>query len=152
MSIPQSTVPAAKQALYTAIVTEIADPEVLVSYDITGVDLPDDIVVVGNVERQVRPSSYVGSGGQFWLEEEYEIAVGVSVFRGGAGVETASAVDVRFWQLISIIEAAIRVDPSLGGIVTEARPQITRTENGPEKSHKGLIAEGELKVHCLAII
>lgn len=120
MTIPASTVPAVKAFLAAAIATQVADTTVAVS---NGEPPPQnvalDTIFVGDVHRDLLPGAVVGSGGAGWLEERYTVFVTTQVYRGDADAVTA---DTRAYLLAFAVEAAVRNDPSLGGLVQEARP------------------------------
>jgi hypothetical protein len=144
-----TTIPAAKQAIFDAVRNQITDGAVLVVYSQPGVDHPNDIVAVGNVRRTTKPVTFIGSGGDGWIEETYRVDVVVSVFRSGddfQGTEWAA------WDLIADIEAAVRTDPSLGGVVIAAYPEASTLEAGWSADHKGVLAEGDCTIFCTARI
>lgn len=149
MTIPASTVPAAKLFLYTGITSLINDPTVLVSYDPPGPYQPDDIVMVGTVERQVVPYQMVGSGQAGWLDETYTIEVVVSVFRGGDDARTAFE---RACVLADQVVYVVRTDPSLGGAVVVAHPSNVRYEPTFDDDHKGRLVTATVDVNCRARI
>ena len=131
MTIPVSTVPQAIAYLLTAIQTQLSTdslPIMLTLGDPTLTYLPNDIVKIAGVQRTVNPDTFVGSGGQFWLEEQYHIDIICASWTGSA--ETL-VVTERVWQLNAYVEAAIRTDPSLGGLVNIAYPS-GGTSPGPE--------------------
>lgn len=136
MRIPISTVPAAKAYLVEKITKALANPKVLVSYDDPGPNQPDDIIVVGDVNRTITPWAMVGGGGAGWLGENYTITVTVSVFRGG---DFAQAVTERAYELADLIVAVVRQDPSLGGLVLTARPEATQSGTDWTDDHKGRV-------------
>lgn len=155
MAIPVSTVPAVKNYLVTNLT---AGPNSLaavtgyglgVFYDRPNRYLPEDIVVVGDVHRQVSVLAMVGGGGQDWLEEVYQVDITTSIFRAGDYAQTCYE---RAWTLTSGVESLIRSDPSLGGLVVEARPGVSTdaTEWVPES--KGRLCEVVLQVHVTATL
>ena len=149
MTIPVSTVPAAKLFLHSGLTTLINDPAVLVSYDPPGSFQPDDIVMIGAVDRQVVPYQMVGSGGAGWLDEFYSIEVVVSVFRGG---DDARTVFERACTLADQVVEVVRSDPSLGGAVVVAHPEQSRYEPAFEEDHKGRLVTVTIPIACRARI
>jgi hypothetical protein len=149
MTIPASTVPAAKLYLYTQITALINDAAVLVAYDPPSTYQPDDIVMVGAVDRQVVPYQMVGSGGAGWLDETYQIEVVVSVFRGGDNARTAFE---RACTLADQVVYVVRSDPSLGGAVVVAHPEVSRYEPAWEEDHKGRLVTVTIPINCRARI
>lgn len=149
VTIPASTVPAAKLYLHSHITTLINDTSVLVSYDPPGPFQPDDIVMVGAVDRQVGPYQMVGSGGAGWLDETYSIEVVVSVYRGGDDARTAFE---RACALADQVVFVVRTDPSLGGAVVVAHPEQSRYEPTFEDEHKGRLVTVTIPIACRARI
>jgi len=149
MTIPASTVPLAKLYLFNQITTLVNDAAVLVSYDQPGPNQPDDIIMIGAVDRQVVPYQMVGSGGAGWLDETYTIAVSVEVYRGGDDARTAFE---RACVLADTVVAAVRGDPSLGGAVVVAHPAQVRYAPAWEEKHLGRIVEVVVDVACRARI
>lgn len=150
MTIPASTVPAAKAWLFTAITAQINDPTVQVVYDEPGTYENDDIIMVGDVRRTPSPLSMVGTMGAYALQEDYEIDVVVSVYRGG---DNAQTVYERACTLANTVEYVVRNDPTLGGAVPKAIPSVgdmPRTQWTENKN--GLIAEFRIPIRCLAVI
>lgn len=149
MTIPASTVPAAKAFLVTAITTAINDTSVLVSYDEPGTYQTDDIVMVGRVDRQVERHAFVGSGGAQWLYEIYTIEVVVRAYRGG---DDAQTVFERACALADVVASAVRTDPTLGGVVLVANPSTAAIEPDWDDNHLGRIATATIGVLCEAQI
>lgn len=162
MAIPVSTAPAARSFLLTAIQNVVSagdnptDNPALVRLGEVGPYKPNDIIVIGNVRRDVATQNFVGSGGQYWLRETYEIDVEINTWLAsgdtdGADSTTALAVDARGWQLLGYVETAVRNDPSLGGLVEIARP-LTTTATGPiwtlPPSDVGLMLGLTLPIRC----
>lgn len=136
MSIPVSTVDTVKDFLVAGIAAQVNDTSVLVSYDLPGEDLPDDIIVVGDIDVDTQVHAFVGSGGQHWLAESYRVQVSISVYRGG---DNASLTWKRAKTLSDAIDTLIRTDPSLGGVVQLAWPSRTSFKSEWEEEHRGRI-------------
>lgn len=149
MTAPISTVPAARVQLFTRITSTINDVAVLVCYDDPGPNVPDDIVSVGRVERQVTPRSMVGSGGAGWLYETYTVEIIVSAFRGG---DDSRTVFERCVSLSDSVIEAVRSDPSLGGVVLVARPSLWVYQSEWDDEHKGRVATAVGQIECEASI
>ena len=158
MTIPVSTVPLALAYLNTAITTAYAADanasQILLTFIDPGAgpDLPNDIISIGEVVRTVEPMAMVGSGGQFWLDEKYEIECMISSWTGSGpedGLNTVVlAMSARAWQLLSYVETAVRTDPSLGGLVTVAYPMAaTAPVTGWTENPIGLAAEITFRIH-----
>lgn len=143
--VPVSTIPAAVAYLIPAVQTQLAeDPNVdsilvALADPGDGPDVPDEIVFFGEVRSTVDPATFVGDGGQFWLEEHYEIECVASVFTGSLDNDGAYTIQLgqlqRAYQVAAYIETAVRLDPSLGELVQRAyplgrtQPRIERTES-----------------------
>jgi hypothetical protein len=149
LTIPASTIPTAKLYLYNQITTLINDTSVLVSYDPPGTYQPDDIVMIGAVDREVVPYQMVGSGQAGWLDESYSIEVVVSVFRGGDDARTAFE---RACTLADQVVQVVRTDPSLDGAVVVAHPEQSRYEPAFEEDHKGRLVTVTIPILCRARI
>lgn len=155
-TIPLSTVPAVSTYLLGAIQAQVAtDPlaaSMLVKLGEAGVDLPNDIITIGEVRRRLTPRTFIGSGGLDWELETYDIEVFISTWTGSGDSDDTSVVSIqlndRLWQLIGYVETAVRTDPSLGELVTVAYPAST-TATGPTWPETGgLIAQAEMTVHA----
>lgn len=149
MTIPASSIPAAKLFLFNGIVSLINDTAVLVAYDEPGPNQPDDIVMVGGVDRQVAALQMVGSGQAGWLDETYTIDVVVSVFRGGDDARTAFE---RACVLADQVVYVVRTDPSLGGAVVVAHPEASRYEPAWDDDHRGRLVTVTIPIYCRARI
>jgi hypothetical protein len=119
MPAPVSTWPSVKAYLFAGITAACPSP-VLVAYNDPLGDLEDDVVVVGQVTRQVEAGAFVGGGGAGWLFERYTVDVTVSSFRGG---DNPLAADVQCAALLDAVVEVVRADPSLGGRVLKAWPR-----------------------------
>lgn len=131
MAAPVSTVPAAIAYLMTAIQTQLSTdslPILLSLGEPVQAYLPNDVVTIGEVRRVVDPQTFVGSGGNFWLHETYDVDIVCASWTGSA--QTLVVME-RAWQLNAYVETAIRNDPSLGALVNIAYPS-GGTSLGPE--------------------
>jgi hypothetical protein len=159
MSIPVSTVPAVQSALLTAInaaaLSDSAPSDFLVCIGEPSTNAPPAIIEIAkDVRRTVDPPQFVGSGGQGWLEEHYDIDVVVSVAQADTNVDVdALALSERAWQLVGYVETAIRTDPSFGDIVQLAYPrEVTGGEVTWAANDVGAVCELTIAVHVEAII
>lgn len=149
--IPGSTAPGARRYLYGQFTTQIQeDPDaprssLLVCYDMPGPNQPDDIVSVGKVSRDIGVNSMVGGGGAGWLDERYTITVTIDVYRGG---DSAQAAYERGAALLDQVCAIVRADPTLGGLVTVARPLTSETEGDWDDEHKGAQSVTTVPIEC----
>ena len=135
MSIPISTVGAVRNYLMTALAArpEMASP-VLVCLDGPSTYLAVDIVSVGDIHRSWSTHGMVGGGGAGWLEESYTVEIVVDCFRGG---DNASMVFSAAENLAMCVIDVVRLDPSLGGLVIQARPESSDTSSGWETAPNG---------------
>lgn len=143
MAIPVSTVDTVKDYLVSGITSQVNDTSVLVSYDLPGEYLPDDIIVVGDVDVSTAIESFVGSGGQHWLHETYVVHITISVYRGG---DNASLTWKRAKALSDAIDTLVRTDPSLGGVVQLAYPSRAAFKSEWEEDHRGRIVTVDKEV------
>lgn len=149
MPIPTSTVDTVKDYLVTNIATQINDSTVLVSYDAPGPNLPDDIVVVGDIDVDDVQAHFVGSGGAHWLNESYKVQITISVYRGG---DNASLTWKRAKALSDAIDTLVRTDPTLGGVVQVAWPSRTSFKSEWEDNHNGRLVTVDKEISVSAEI
>lgn len=157
--IPVSTVPAAIAYLTEAIQAQIAtDPlPIEVSVGQEGPDMPPDIIVFGEVRRNPELMDLVGSGGQFFLQESYDLTLIASTWTGSGADSWDNtqqlALVQRAWQLVAYVETACRLDPSLGELVSLSYPSTSGSVN-PEWTTDpvGMKCEVGLSVHVEATL
>jgi hypothetical protein len=157
-AIPTTSVPSALAYLLSATTEQVkfdaAASSILIGFTDPGFgpDVPNEFIQFGEVKRLETPTTFQGGGGQFWLNEVYDIACLVSVWTGSSDSDGATDVQVeqiaRVWQLYSYVETAIRLDPSLGDLVDQANPQDT-VQSVPEWTQEalGLLVEINFTVH-----
>lgn len=122
MTIPVSTVPAALAYIFAQVSAAVTDHAVVVAYGEPDTNLPEDVITIGrSVKQTMEWHGLVGSGGAGSMMEEYEIDFLISVFRGG-GMEQFQVASERAWALSSLIDNAVRADPTLGNLVQVAAP------------------------------
>lgn len=142
---PVSSVPAVVAYLETAIQEQTATdptPILLAIGDGPTPNLPNDVILIGSIHRTPSTATFIGSGNQFWLDEEYDVDVVVSTWSGN---NDGLAATNRAWQLVAYVELAVRLDPSLGGLVNKAYPSLTDTL-GPVFSDEALGMEDTVVV------
>jgi hypothetical protein len=145
--IPASSIPAARTWIFNGLQMQLAGAEnLLVCLDEPGTFQPDDIISVGEVHQQYSPENVVGSGGPYWLREDYTITVTVDCFRGGDDPVTVFA---RARQLADLVVAVVRSDPSLGGAVDRGKPGTVTHTSGWSEDHKGRQTVIEIGIDCL---
>lgn len=145
---------AAKSALFNGLTTAFAamqgaseQPVLVVRADPGPYD-PDDIVSVGDVvNRTLTQHAFVGDGGQHAGRETYEVEVVVDCFRMG---DVAQLVDERAWTLEAAVETYVRGNRTLGGVVEDAWPTVSRTESMWDDKHKGHRVRLTVGVECVA--
>lgn len=151
MTIPASTAGAARSYLFQSLTAQLApdmlnkSASLLVCYDDPGPHQPDDIVSVGKVERHISVSSLVGGGGAGWLSESYTIEINIEVYRGG---DDPQAVYDRAASLCDAVVAIVRADPSLGGLVLQARPISSSHSVTWVEESMGRLASTTLEIEC----
>lgn len=145
--IPASSIPAARAWILAGLQAQLAlDKDVLVCLDEPGPYQPADIVAIGDVHQQYNPENVVGSGGAYWLREDYTITVTVDVYRGG---DDALATFARARQLADLVVAVVRSDPSLGGAVDRGKPGTVTHTSGWTEEHTGRQTVIEIGIDCL---
>lgn len=155
MPYPVSTVPDAISYLVTAFQTQLStDPNpsditLFVGNDPGLIDTPD-LIGITNVARNLDHFAMVGDGEDLAMYEKYSVYVRISsAQRAGTESAAAAALTARVWQLLAYLEYAVRLDPSLGGIVLTAWPGQTQgglTVVAPDNN--GWICEMTWKVDC----
>ena len=154
---PTSTAPAAKAWLFGQLQSTLtADPASVleVSYA-SRVDMdnsPDDQVWMGGiVNRVVSPLALVGNLGQDALQEQYDLEVRISCYRGGDSGDIAEA---RAWALAGQVETVARTDPTFGGLLYMSRPNMSSsgTDWSDEENANGRIADLTLTIQCFATL
>lgn len=159
MTIPVSTAPRAVRAIYAAVLDQVAEDAgrqtLLVCVGDTSGTLPNDVIQIATgIRRTVQAAAFVGSGGAGALEEHYTITAKVSVAQETVTPGTqALTVSDRAWQLVAYLEQAVRTDPSLGTVVTEAFP-ASATGGSPTWSAtgKGRLYTITVIINCIALI
>ena len=127
MTYPVSTVPRVLAYLQAALQAQFNTDEnpqnIYLCVGDPGEQAPPDIVEITGVTRTTPHFAMVGDGEALALEEKYQVNVKISSAARGASQATISPVIIaRAWQLLAYVETAVRLDPSLGGIVLTAWP------------------------------
>jgi hypothetical protein len=127
VSYPVSTVPQVLAYLQTAFQAQFnADPnpqDIVLWTGDPGMEAPPVIVTITGVTRITPHFAMVGDGEALSLEEKYVVNVKVSCAMSGTAQATISpTLTARAWQIQAYVEKAVRLDPSLGGIVLLAWP------------------------------
>lgn len=125
--IPVSSVPAVKTYLVNAITTQVTAANITEPVCEVYNGQPDhvttaDTIVIAGAHRTLSTEALVGDGGPLWLDETYRVQVEIDCYQAGAD-EAQDAVQQRAYQLLALVETAVRLDPSLGGLVQIARPE-----------------------------
>lgn len=139
MTMPVSTVPSVRNYLVTAInnqITAAAITKPTAEVYLSGLDheTPEDVILICGAHREVKPGALVGSGGQHWKFEQYHVEIQIDCFAGGTDF---SSVDARAFQLLALVEKAVRLDPSMGGLVLESYPSSSDSLHSWDDAHKG---------------
>ena len=162
---PVSTIPYVISYLTTQFQTYLsqdANPENITLFVGNDPGLPDtpDLVAIVNVARNLEHFAMVGSGETLAMYEKYAVYVRISsAQRAATQAEASAALIPRVYQLLSYLEYAVRVDPSLGmtappdngGMMLTAWPGQTQgglVEVAPDNN--GWICELSWKVDCEA--
>jgi hypothetical protein len=156
MAYPVSTIPAAVEYLFTAFQTQLntdATPEnIVLSLGDPGMEDPPDLVQIANVSRSLEHFAMVGSGESLAMYEKYSVIWKISsVSRAATQPEAAAYLVPRVYQLMAYLEYAVRLDPSLGGIVLTAWPgQVEGGNVELAPDNNGYICELTGRVDCEA--
>ena len=132
MAYPVSTVPAAVTYLISAFQTQLStdpNPQIITLYvgnDPGMIDTPD-LVGIEDVTRTLQHFAMVGDGEDLAMYEKYSVIVKISSSqRAATQAEASLYLMPRVWKLLSYLELAVRLDPSLGMEVLTAWPGRTR--------------------------
>jgi hypothetical protein len=151
VTIPASTVKTVKGRLYDAILATVTAEGVNdlgVFYDEPGPNKPNDIVAVGTVRRLVQPLGVVGDQGAGRYLESYTVDVDISIFR-----TDARAAFERMCDIVDIVIAAQRSDPTFGGALYDSSPGEQELGASTwDDEHKGVIADTTVRIVCSAAI
>lgn len=147
MTIPTSTVPAARQYLVTGIRSAAGSQAEVFDGDADHLD-HENWITVGGVTRQVAPLAMVGNGGQFWREERYSVAIEINCFVAGRENSMQQA-NTNAYALLAIVESVVRQDPSLGGLVIQAAPKSSTSIPSWDEEGQGaeLILNASIEVY-----
>lgn len=155
VNIPVSTVPAAQAYLLTNIQAlvygDARAADTLVCLGEPSKSAPGGIIeIASDVRRVPVPTTFRGNGGQFWLNESYDISVDISAAAETIDTDVDTlALSERAWQLLAYVETVVRSDPSLGDLVNEAWPsQTTGGRVEWSENNVGRVCELTLLVHC----
>lgn len=155
MTIPVSTAPTVKTWLFnqlTANLTPASGERLLVSWNEPGLDLPGDIVSVGDILNRVTTvAGMVGNGQTGFLDEQYSLEVVIDVYRGG---DNAKLADLRAWTLSGAVEQIIRGDLTAGGVagIFDFRPAAAQSTGRWTEDHHGHAVRLTLAVDVAARI
>lgn len=154
-SVPVSTVPAVLFALVNGLTANLTQVDPETALGVAYMELPAkydprDSVVIGDAHtRTTKREQMVGSGGAGWLYETYSIDIQIVSWQGGNNFQP---VVERSWRLLSLTEAFVRSDPSLGGLVIEAYPSSSKSSAGYMDNGKGISSVIDLTIDVEARI
>jgi hypothetical protein len=153
LNIPGSKAPDVRVWLYEQFNAYMTDdplnPDATLGifYDDPPPGQPDDVVIIGEVNRQLEFSSFVGDGGAGWLAERFTIAVTIDVYRGG---DDAPAVNARGQLLADTVIAICRNDLTAGGNVLTATPHGDTGHGSWDENHMGRHWTVDIEISCYA--
>jgi len=149
MTIPVSTVPAAKAWLFGQLTTNLTaatDATLGVTYGPSGVNNPDDMVWLGDTQRQAVPWTMTGGlTVPQSMQETYDLTVNVNCYRSDA-----ETVEARAWVLVAGIEDTVRTDPTFGGLLIKSYPNAAQAAVAWDEEFKGLLCSVAMTISCLA--
>lgn len=150
MTAPVSKVPAARRALYDAIVSSVNDGTVLVSpLEPSDDATADDRIWLGSVAQRTSPGAIVAGGGTNAFQEEFVLQVICASFRGEDDPEV---IFDRASVLADAVREAVRADLSLGGVVSKAEPQDSEYSIDWTDDNTGIEATVTVPIRCIAFI
>lgn len=116
-----------------------AQPTVLVEYGSEPSSEPDDFILVTSVATYSDFANATGTS----LNERLDLGLTISCARGGSNSQqTASE---RAWALLDLVEAKVRADIKLGGVVlwcrrTKAQEDETRPDSANDGRYSTIFA------------
>ena len=139
-----SKAPVFRSTMFTLIKSALAgNPAVQITYGSVPPSEPDDFILI----RPVKKRSNFASIGAGTLDENLDLPIVISCFRGGdditSGIPTQQIASERAWALLALIEARVRTDISLG----IAQPfwviqsSTEEAETTPDEETQGRLAE-----------
>lgn len=154
--IPVSSIPQVRVYLINAINAQVAtagitEPGVEVYDTEPDHETTQDTIAVCGAHRTVGPMAMVGSGAQFWREEHYTLEVQIDTFAAGANSAMEAAVS-RAYQLLGLVEVAVRQDPSLGGLAIQAAPGDDQSHPSWDDAHIGGRCMITAQIHVTATL
>jgi hypothetical protein len=153
MTVPVSTVPAAKTWLIGQLQTALTeDPTATMTVQYGPFayadNNPDDMVWLGDADRQAEPWTLTGGLTiPLSMKETYDLTVNVSCYRGG---DQSQTVEDRAWALIAEIETVVRTDPTFGGLLISSYPSQAVATVGWDEKFSGVLCSIPLTISCLA--
>lgn len=151
-NVPASSIPGVRNYLFAQLqALLLPDPDspdvsLEVCLDGPSTDQPGDVVSVGDVHQNYSPENTVGSGGAYWLREDYTVTVTIDCWRG---TDDAAAVFLRARSLADLVVTLVRSDPSLGQLVDRAKPSSATHTSGYADGVQGRQTVIELGIDCL---
>lgn len=161
--VPGTTVGQARLNILAAIQTQTASLSLPSGYSLVvqleplGQNAPEQRILVGRARVQNVIESFVGSGGQHWIDERYTIEVTCFAFRGG---EDQASTFTDCVALVNAVQTAVRNDPSLGlaqgsapagmGYVIQAYPARLEWTTDWSENGQGIVVECLVEVDVMA--
>lgn len=140
-SVPVSTAPKVVAFLTTGLTANVTPYDTNTALGVAYIEQPSgydpfDQVTIGDVgNRTTKRTRIVGNGGRGWLDENYTLDIEIVSWQGGQNLQL---VVERAWRLLGQVEAFIRSDPSLGGLVIVAYPSASKSTAGFMDDSKGV--------------
>lgn len=147
-SIPKTTAIKAKGWIFDALVAQFAtDQEMTVFWDQPDASIPTQNIVVVHriINRTTQHYRMTGTGGAGSFLESYEIELAVDCYEGGDSGVTRD-LETLAWDYACTVEAVVRSDPSLGGLVIQAFPATSNDDPEWDQEHKGRLVHIALTV------
>jgi hypothetical protein len=138
-SIPRTTAVRAKAWIFDQLVAQFAgDQEMTVFWDQPDASIPTQNIVVLHriIGRTTTHSRMMGNAGPGSFLEAYNIEIAVDCYTGGDSDVTRDLEAVA-WDYACTVEAVVRSDPSLGGLVIQAFPATSDDDPEWDQEHKG---------------
>lgn len=153
-SIPMTTAVKAKGWVFDQLVALFADDdEMTVFWDQPDSSIPTQNIVVLHriINRTTVHYRMTGNAGAGSFLESYSLEMAVDCYAGGDSDETR-ALEELAWSYVCQVEAVVRSDPSLGGLVIEAFPASSDDDPEWDQQHKGRLVHIALIVNVQAQI
>lgn len=145
-----STAPAARAQVLSLLTAALPSSRVTWGGPSEAEDITDEMVYLGTVTRTVNLRGMgVPASTQGMFDEEYRFPV-IAIGRREGDDEQAA--EERAWQLVDVIETAIRADLSLDGTLRSLNAEFGDQEVSTEPLNDGWLYRASVELVCTSLI